>query len=52
MGNGGLEVVDRSHNMEVPIATDNCIEPGWVQQRQWTPVELEAGERYHVRMNS
>lgn len=42
--NGGLEVVNGSHNMDVPIAEDNCIEPDWVAKQIWTPVELEAGE--------
>lgn len=45
MRNGGLEVVDGSHEMDVPIcATDNCIEPQWVAAQTWTPVELRPGE--------
>jgi len=44
MTNGGLEVVRGSHNMSVPIAADNCIEPSWIAQQEWTPVELEAGQ--------
>ncbi|KAJ9603269.1 hypothetical protein H2200_012047 [Cladophialophora chaetospira] len=42
--NGGLEVVKGSHEMEVPIGADNCIEPEWVRRQTWTSVELEAGE--------
>jgi len=41
--NGGLEVVDASHQMHVPIGKDNCIEPTWVAQQKWIPVNLEAG---------
>ena len=45
MANGGLEVVDGSHKMDVPInRTDNCLETEWVASQTWTPVELEAGE--------
>ncbi|OAP61447.1 hypothetical protein AYL99_03650 [Fonsecaea erecta] len=44
MSNGGLEVVDGSHEMHVPIGEDNCIEPGWVKEQTWTPVELKAGQ--------
>lgn len=45
MTNGGLEVVDGSHKMTVPInETDHCIEPEWVKSQKWTPVELQAGE--------
>jgi ectoine hydroxylase-related dioxygenase (phytanoyl-CoA dioxygenase family) len=44
MSNGGLEVVEGSHLMDVPIAKkDNCIEPTWVKDHTWLPVELEAG---------
>ncbi|KAG4266858.1 hypothetical protein FPRO04_13034 [Fusarium proliferatum] len=43
--NGGLEVVDGSHEMDVPInKATNCIERTWVDSQTWTPVELEAGE--------
>ncbi|KIX95059.1 uncharacterized protein Z520_09369 [Fonsecaea multimorphosa CBS 102226] len=44
MSNGGLEVVEGSHEMNVPIGEDNCIEPDWVKQQKWTPVELKAGQ--------
>ncbi|KFY17221.1 hypothetical protein V492_00815 [Pseudogymnoascus sp. VKM F-4246] len=45
MSNGGLEVVEGSHQMDVPIAkADNCIEPAWVADHTWLPVELEAGQ--------
>lgn len=44
MTNGGLEVVEGSHLMDVPIdRTDNCIEKSWVNGQKWVPVELEAG---------
>ena len=42
--NGGLEVVEGSHEMDVPVGNDNCTEPNWVKQQTWTPVGLEAGE--------
>ncbi|OBT59494.1 hypothetical protein VE04_00550 [Pseudogymnoascus sp. 24MN13] len=45
MSNGGLEVVEGSHLMDVPIAkADNCIEPSWADDHTWLPVELEAGQ--------
>ncbi|CAK7212756.1 hypothetical protein SBRCBS47491_001574 [Sporothrix bragantina] len=45
LGNGGLEVVDGSHKMDVPInPVTNCIESKWVDAQTWTPVELEAGQ--------
>jgi 2-aminoethylphosphonate dioxygenase len=44
MKNGGLEVVDGSHDMDIPInEEDHCIEPAWVDSQQWTPVRLAAG---------
>lgn len=44
MSNGGLEVVEESHVMEVPIdRSNNCIEATWVAKQTWVPVELEAG---------
>lgn len=43
--NGGLEVVDGSHEVDVPInKATNCIETTWVDSQTWTPVELEAGQ--------
>jgi ectoine hydroxylase-related dioxygenase (phytanoyl-CoA dioxygenase family) len=45
MANGGLEVVDGSHEMDVPIGEDNCIEAEWVKKAKWTPVRLEPGKR-------
>lgn len=43
--NGGLEVVEGSHEMDVPInKATNCIESTWVDSQTWTPVELEAGQ--------
>lgn len=44
MSNGCLEVVVGSHNMDVPIGDDNCIESGWISQQHWIPVELKAGQ--------
>lgn len=45
MRNGGLEVVNGSHVMTVPISkADNCVETKWVVQQQWAPVELAPGE--------
>lgn len=41
--NGGLEVVDGSHRMEVPLGSDRCIEPSWVESHTWTPCNLEPG---------
>ena len=44
MSNGGLEVVEGSHLMDVPIErSDNCIEKSWVESQAWVPVELEHG---------
>jgi ectoine hydroxylase-related dioxygenase (phytanoyl-CoA dioxygenase family) len=44
MSNGGLEVVEGSHLMDVPIDhSDNCLEKEWVDRQTWVPVELEAG---------
>lgn len=45
MQNGGLEVVNGSHEMNVPIdPSDNCIDAAWVKSQEWVPVELEPGE--------
>lgn len=44
MSNGGLEVVEGSHLMEVPInRSDNCIQKSWVAKQKWIPVELGSG---------
>ncbi|GAD98880.1 hypothetical protein ANI_1_1162024 [Paecilomyces variotii No. 5] len=42
--NGGLEVVDGSHRMEVPLGTDRCIEASWVAAQKWTPCDLTSGD--------
>ncbi|OJI85336.1 hypothetical protein ASPTUDRAFT_41549 [Aspergillus tubingensis CBS 134.48] len=42
--NGGLDVVDGSHLMEVPLGEDRCIEPGWVKSQTWTPCNLQPGD--------
>jgi ectoine hydroxylase-related dioxygenase (phytanoyl-CoA dioxygenase family) len=45
MTNGGLEVVDGSHMMEVPVREDDhCLEFDWVKSHKWIPVELEPGK--------
>ncbi|KID74530.1 2-aminoethylphosphonate dioxygenase [Metarhizium brunneum] len=45
MTNGGLEVVDGSHEMTIPInGKTHCIEADWVDSQEWVPVELEAGQ--------
>ncbi|TQW01086.1 hypothetical protein V2A60_002101 [Cordyceps javanica] len=45
MTNGGLEVVDASHKVDVPInPKTNCITDEWVASQKWTPVELESGQ--------
>lgn len=41
--NGGLEVVDGSHCMTVPLGGDRCIEPGWVDDHVWSPCNLGPG---------
>jgi hypothetical protein len=44
LANGGLEVVDGSHEMTIPInEKDHCIESSWVENQRWTPVELNSG---------
>jgi hypothetical protein len=43
VSNGGLEVVDGSHRMNVPLGSDRCIEPSWVESQPWTPCNLEPG---------
>ncbi len=42
--NGCLEVVNGSHKMNVPIGSDNFLEPSWIQSQPWTAVSLQAGE--------
>ncbi|KAL2811870.1 hypothetical protein BJX63DRAFT_443853 [Aspergillus granulosus] len=42
--NGGLEVVDGSHRMQVPLGEDRCIEPAWVQSHAWTSCDLQPGD--------
>jgi ectoine hydroxylase-related dioxygenase (phytanoyl-CoA dioxygenase family) len=45
MRNGGLEVVDGSHEIDIPINDqDHCLEKAWVDKQKWTPVELEPGK--------
>ena len=49
MANGGLEVVKRSHEMDIPInEEDHCIENKWVKAQEWAPVELDSGQYIFV----
>ena len=41
--NGGLEVVNGSHRMDIPLGGDRCIASGWVESNVWTPAELDSG---------
>jgi hypothetical protein len=41
--NGGLEVVDGSHRMAIPLGDDRCIDRAWVDGQAWTPCDLETG---------
>ena len=45
MSNGGLEVVEGSHLMDVPIDRSNCVEKSWVEKQKWVSVELEPGRK-------
>ncbi|KAJ5919507.1 hypothetical protein N7454_009342 [Penicillium verhagenii] len=42
--NGGLEVVSGSHQMQVPLGADRCIEPAWVENHPWTSCDLQPGD--------
>ncbi|QYS97683.1 Epoxidase subunit A [Trichoderma simmonsii] len=45
LNNGGLEVVEASHNMDIPLnVEDHCIADEWVDSHEWKPVELEPGQ--------
>jgi ectoine hydroxylase-related dioxygenase (phytanoyl-CoA dioxygenase family) len=44
--NGGLEVVNGSHRMQVPLGSDRCIEPAWVKSHEWTPCDLQPGKKF------
>ncbi|KAH0531007.1 hypothetical protein TsFJ059_005570 [Trichoderma semiorbis] len=45
LNNGGLEVVDASHSMDIPLnVEDHCIADEWVDSHEWKPVELEPGQ--------
>ena len=41
--NGGLEVVNGSHRMDIPLGSDRRIASDWVESNVWTPAELESG---------
>ncbi|KAF7157837.1 hypothetical protein CNMCM5623_002271 [Aspergillus felis] len=42
--NGGLEVVDGSHLMGIPLGRDRCIEQFWVESHEWTSCNLKPGD--------
>ncbi|GIC87124.1 phytanoyl-CoA dioxygenase family protein [Aspergillus udagawae] len=42
--NGGLEVVDGSHLMDIPLGRDRCIEQSWVESHEWTSCNLKPGD--------
>jgi 2-aminoethylphosphonate dioxygenase len=44
MTNGGLEVVEKSQNMSIPLGADNCLLKSWVESHAWKPAELAPGE--------
>lgn len=41
--NGCLEVVEKSHRVEIPISSDNTLDSAWEAKQKWKPVELKAG---------
>jgi ectoine hydroxylase-related dioxygenase (phytanoyl-CoA dioxygenase family) len=47
--NGGLEVVDGSHRMNIPLGNDRCITSDWVDSNVWTPAELQSGMQISKR---
>lgn len=52
LNNGGLEVVEASHNMDIPLnVEDHCIADEWVDSHEWKPVELEPGKCNCLAMN-
>ncbi|XHG05877.1 hypothetical protein AWENTII_009091 [Aspergillus wentii] len=42
--NGGLDVVDGSHLMNIPLGSDRCIDPSWVNSQKWTSCDLQPGD--------
>jgi ectoine hydroxylase-related dioxygenase (phytanoyl-CoA dioxygenase family) len=44
MSNGGLEVVEKSQDIDIPLGSDRCLESLWVKSQIWKPVELAPGE--------
>ncbi|CRG82742.1 hypothetical protein PISL3812_00087 [Talaromyces islandicus] len=42
--NGGLDVVEGSHREHVPLGSDRCIEPSWVESHTWVPCNLQPGD--------
>jgi hypothetical protein len=52
MSNRGVEVVDESHLMNIPINEDNhCIQDEWVKKQKWTQAELVSGKFHTHRYN-
>ncbi|QKX63780.1 uncharacterized protein TRUGW13939_10951 [Talaromyces rugulosus] len=42
--NGGLDVVEGSHREHVPLGSDRCIGPSWVESHTWVPCNLSPGD--------
>ncbi|RFU31815.1 hypothetical protein B7463_g4508, partial [Scytalidium lignicola] len=42
--NGGLDIVNGSHHMEISLGSDRCIKRSWVETHKWTPCNLNAGD--------
>lgn len=41
--NGCLELVPRSHKMDVPLVNRGCIDPEWEASHEFIKVPLDAG---------
>lgn len=44
IANGCIEVVPRSHVMDVKLANGGAIDKDWEASQTWTPVELDSGD--------
>ncbi|KAA8646347.1 hypothetical protein EYZ11_011345 [Aspergillus tanneri] len=42
--NGGLDVVDGSHLLQIPLGDDRCIESTWVDSHKWSACDLKPGD--------
>jgi ectoine hydroxylase-related dioxygenase (phytanoyl-CoA dioxygenase family) len=49
MENGGLELVEGSHNMHIPLGEDRCIESSWIATQKWAPRDLHPGNCMHLK---